>query len=86
MKGMPEKENAGEYSEEDTHRPVYCYPKAAVHRTFGRSPSERQSIPRERDAVEHREMLHNWTVRYYHRKYYLYRVLNGKLAEMTGLS
>ena len=30
------KKRAGEYSEEDTHRPVHRFPKVTANRTFGR--------------------------------------------------
>jgi len=44
---------AGEYSEEDTHRPANHYREVVARRTSGRlAEAVGISLPRERDAVE----------------------------------
>jgi hypothetical protein len=44
---------AGEYSEEDTHRPAHHYREVVARRTFGRAARQSaDTFPRERDAVK----------------------------------
>ena len=50
---FPRNKKAGEYSEEDTHRPAHHYREVVARRTFGGIRlAVGEPHPRERDAVK----------------------------------